>query len=386
MKIVFLTRLYLQDVNIWSGTLSHIYQKLKESHRVEIIGTEIFNQLSFFQSGNFPANTFIPADRYVKPLGRLLSERINHLECDLVFLVDFLYIPSEINIPIVLFSDMTFEQVNTHYKKFDKRHVQSGIRLEKSALTHAFHIIYSSEWIKQKAIEFYHINPEKIEVVEFGANIPEPTDYSVKINMDICRLVFIGKDWERKGGDKLLHIYEILKNEGFPCTLIIIGSGKKNVDLGDPNAKVYPVLDKSRKEDLDKLCKILSESHFLVLPTTFDAFGIVFCEASAYALPSITANVGGVGQAVRDGKNGYLLPADATAYDYAKKIKDIFRNKEDYLKLRQSSRIEYETRLNWDVWGEKVNRIMVDAVRDYKQLKTKKNTTPRKMETGRKLT
>jgi glycosyltransferase involved in cell wall biosynthesis len=116
---------------------------------------------------------------------------------------------------------------------------------------------------------------------------------------------------------------------------------------------------------LERFCKILQEAHFLVLPTEFDAFGIVFCEASAYAVPSIAANVGGVSQPVREGKNGYLLMPDATAEDYAEKIKSVFADKENYLKLRMSSRQEFETRLNWEVWSEKVNKILEEIVEEH---------------------
>ena len=102
-----------------------------------------------------------------------------------------------------------------------------------------------------------------------------------------------------------------------------------------------------------------------MLPTEFDAFGIVFCEASAYGVPSIAANVGGVSQPVKEGKNGFLLPPNATAEDYADKIKSVFSDKDGYIKLRKSSRREYETRLNWEVWGEKVNKILEETVVNY---------------------
>lgn len=69
------------------------------------------------------------------------------------------------------------------------------------------------------------------------------------------------------------------------------------------------------------LYDILYRSHFLILPTEFEAFGIVFCEASAYGMPSIAANVGGVSQPIREGKNGFLLSPNATAEEYAEKIK-----------------------------------------------------------------
>ena len=100
---------------------------------------------------------------------------------------------------------------------------------------------------------------------------------------------------------------------------------------------------------MDLLCKILSESHFMVLPTEFDAYGIVICEASAFGVPSIVTDVGGVSQPLCEGKNGFLHPPDATAQDYAEKIRTVFCDRENYIRLRASSRREFETRLNWDV-------------------------------------
>ena len=368
MKIILLSRFDPRDINNWSGTLYYIYQKLKEKHQVEIIGGELLNQLSRFALRNFSSKITVPSNRYINSLGHLLTERINEKRGDLIFFGDLLFIPSELNIPFVLLSDMTFDQVKVHYlkTKWQKDDEVFLNNIEKLLLNHAVRIIYSSEWTKQKAIEYYHLDPSKIEVVEFGANIPNPTNYLIDINMDVCRLVFIGMDWERKNGDTMLQIFDLLKKDGFPCTLTIIGSVPENEVTEDDDLSIIPFLDKSDPDDLQRLCNILYDSHFLVLPTKFDAFGIVFCEASAYALPSIASNVGGVGQAIKEGENGYLLPADASAYDYAEKIITVFRDREGYIKLRQSSRYEYETRLNWDVWGEKVNKIFEDAVNEYK--------------------
>lgn len=113
------------------------------------------------------------------------------------------------------------------------------------------------------------------------------------------------------------------------------------------------------------LYDILYRSHFLILPTEFEAFGIVFCEASAYGMPSIAANVGGVSQPIREGKNGFLLSPNATAEEYAEKIKLAFSDKETYLKLRRSSRNEDEKRLNWRIWGKKMDKILDKTIKEY---------------------
>ncbi|MDR2037746.1 MAG: glycosyltransferase family 4 protein [Bacteroidales bacterium] len=373
MNIIFLSRYDVSDINNWSGTLFHIYHQLKKRHNVEVVGTELLNQLTAFRKGNFQNDFFVDSCRYVKKIGSLLSERINLLDYDLLFFGDLLLHPCNINIPFVHFSDMTYDQVNMHLKKSDERNVESAIHQEKFILDNTFRIIYSSEWIKSKAIEVYNINPDKIDVVELGANIPTPTNYTVDIGMDVCRLVFIGRDWEKKGGDKVLQAYRILSAGGFPCSLTIIGSEPKEYLEADENITIIPFLDKTKPEHLKILCSILSVSHFLVLPTEFDAYGIVFCEASAYAVPSIAANVGGVSQPVREGKNGFLLSADATALEYAEKIRTVFQDRENYIRLRTSSRHEFETRLNWDVWSERVNKILEDTVKEWKEHKNQSN-------------
>ena len=361
MKIALLTRMNPNDINDWSGTVYHIYHTLKKRNNVEIIGSEILRQLSFFSKENHSVITY-PDCKYFEKLNRLLSDRINRLDVDVVFFGDILLVPLSCNPPIVALSDLTFEQHKEYFKAPCDEVIESCLRFEKLFMDKTCRIVFSSEWIKGKAIDYYQIDPKKIEVVEFGANIPTPKDYTIEISMDICRLVFIGKVWEKKGGDKVLQVYKQLKAEGFPCTLTIIGSTPKEALDEDDDLIVIPSIDKSKKDQLDELCGILSESHFLVLPTVFDAFGIVFCEASAYGVPSIATNVGGVGQVINEGKNGFLMSPDATGTDYAEKIKTVFSDMESYYSLRRSSRKEFETRLNWDVWGERVNRILEDVV------------------------
>ena len=93
MKILFLTRFETKDVNIWSGSLFHIYRKLSERCDLEVIGTELLNQLDYFKKGNFPSGGYVAPDRYTKNLNSLLSERINSTDCDLVFFGDLLFVP-----------------------------------------------------------------------------------------------------------------------------------------------------------------------------------------------------------------------------------------------------------------------------------------------------
>mgnify|MGYP001807222158 FL=1 len=94
------------------------------------------------------------------------------------------------------------------------------------------------------------------------------------------------------------------------------------------------------------------------MPTRAEAFGIVFCEASAFGLPSISTSVGGVSTAVKNNVNGYLLPYEAQHEDYAKLICDIWYDTSRYTSLSESSRLLYENELNWDIAIAKISKIL----------------------------
>ncbi|MEI9998154.1 MAG: glycosyltransferase [Verrucomicrobiota bacterium] len=57
----------------------------------------------------------------------------------------------------------------------------------------------------------------------------------------------------------------------------------------------------------DQLARMLQESTFLLVPSTAEALGLVYCEALGAGVPSIGRATGGVPDAVIDGKTGFLI-------------------------------------------------------------------------------
>ena len=104
------------------------------------------------------------------------------------------------------------------------------------------------------------------------------------------------------------------------------------------------------------MVKIITESDFLLVPTMAEAAGIMFCEASAFGLPSFTHHVGGTPDYVVNGVNGYGFPLGTTAKEFADKIKECIRSGE-LDKMRATSRQFYEERLNWRKWSEEFKKI-----------------------------
>ena len=110
------------------------------------------------------------------------------------------------------------------------------------------------------------------------------------------------------------------------------------------------------------MVKLLSESHFLILPTQADCFPMVFGEVSGFGLPSISTKVGGVPSAVRDGYNGTTFALDASVDEYCSYIMGLFTNYQAYQELARSTFQEHETRLNWTVATQTIKQLMTEIL------------------------
>lgn len=270
MNIIFFCSLDPYDINNWSGTTWHILKTLEKRHRVIVIGTHMLFQTTYFAMKNFPQNN--AHGEYSLLFGKLCSELINRISnCDLVFFGDLQLSPYvEINIPIVHLSDVNYHLFKDYVpKKRTEEQDKATEEKEKHLLYDKYTtIIYCSEWAKENTVDYYGINSEKIHVVEFGANIPHPFDYQAEIQTDVCNLVFIGRNWEKKGGNKVIGAYKKLKSEGFPCTCTLIGSTPPNFSQNeDLDLTIIPFLDKSKLQLLVMVDSVLnwpSEAELLI--------------------------------------------------------------------------------------------------------------------------
>ena len=148
----------------------------------------------------------------------------------------------------------------------------------------------------------------------------------------------------------------MLKQKGINPHLDIIGCVPPHDLSAEKNVTVIPFLDKNKEEDFQQLQKIFLQTDFLLLPTRAECAGVVFSEASAYGIPSITTDTGGVTSYVQDGINGYALPFNAGAKIYAEKIFKLYTDK-SWRKLKISSRQYYDSKLNWALWGNRFQEI-----------------------------
>lgn len=132
--------------------------------------------------------------------------------------------------------------------------------------------------------------------------------------------------------------------------MLICGCTPIGVDSNVNWIKCFGRLNKNLKEDLDMLIDLYSNAHLLFVPSRNECYGMVFCEASAYSLPIISHNTGGIGSVVSHNVNGYLLDVDSPLQEYEAKIMYLVNNPDIYRLFSINSRNIYEKKLNWRAW------------------------------------
>ena len=207
------------------------------------------------------------------------------------------------DIPVVYLSDATVRLMLDYYPEFtglSKRAIRTADALEQAAIARAALLVYPTRWAADSAVNDYGADPGKILVAPLGANFLEDEIDRGEIDRagpppddGVCRLLFVGADWQRKGGAIALDTVRHLQALGVPCRLTVVGTHPPGrVDL--PGVEFVGYLDKSRPEDRARLNTLYREAHFFVLPTRNECYGIVFCEAAAYGLPVLATRTGGV--------------------------------------------------------------------------------------------
>jgi glycosyltransferase involved in cell wall biosynthesis len=298
------------------------------------------------------------ADIVLSPIS-LTSQPIAYLDC-----------PQ----PIVIWTDTTFAAALDFYPGLERDHlcqetIRDGLANEKAALSRCSLAIYSSEWAAQSAIDYYHLDPAKVRVVPFGANIVcsrtvEDIQAILKAkSKDTCKLLFLGEDWLRKGGNVAVLVTQKLNQLGLDTELTFVGCKPPEEYRPFPNCvKFLGYLSKSTQEGSEQIDRLLSDAHFLILPTQADCTPYVIPEGNSFGLPCITTNVGGIPTMVRDHVNGKLFAKDADVNEYCQYILDIFAHYSRYNQLALSAFNEYQTRLNWSVNVETVKMLMLDLL------------------------
>jgi glycosyltransferase involved in cell wall biosynthesis len=272
-------------------------------------------------------------------------------------------VKDEIKYPVIFITDATgFFILEMYGKDLDASQLEN----EAEAMRIASQTIFSSEYMAKRALkEFSQIFEQdtgKLGHIVFGLNMDEiPPANLNKSDFNEIRLLFVGKDWDRKGGVKGLQICKYLFEKGLPVRLTIVGCNPPDAQ-GLDYVNVIPNINKNDPTEQSYYCELLRRAHFLLLPTLADCTPMVIAEANAFGAPALTTRVGGIASLVTPDQNGMLFNLDDSAEKWGDAIIELVSDRTRYLQMSKQSRLYYERHLNWRAWSNDLISIIKSKI------------------------
>lgn len=273
--------------------------------------------------------------------------------------------------PLAFWGDAGFLGLNGFlptYSNLCAENIRDGQMLERRLLDKSALAVFASDWAVDSVMQNYHAKTANIQTLPFGPNIDcQNTLEDIKLMLKArpenkCKLLFMGTNWDLKNGDLAIMIARQLNEAGLPTELIMIGSRPSSETMVPPFVKVLGFISKSDRSGTTLIKKLLAESHFLISPSKAECFGVSFCEASSFAVPSLATRIGGIPAVITDGVNGMTFSSQEQSEAYASYIHGLFQDYPQYRKLALSSFSEYENRLSWAVSGRSLAKLLRQIV------------------------
>jgi glycosyltransferase involved in cell wall biosynthesis len=289
---------------------------------------------------------------------------------DLVFsIVPFPFFFYREKAPCISRLDTTFYGVEEFWPTFGRLGLWLSMWQEKRAYRKSKRVITTSEWSKNILAKKYKVPEGRIRVYPMPSALPleiVPKKVDIpgwKALQSTFRLLFVGRDYRRKGLDIAIDVTRRLDADGVPTELTVCGAPGQS----DRLIKYVGSFMKNEPKELEQYADLYRRAHLLIHPAYFEPAGIVPGEAAAFGTPTITNNTGGLATTVKDGVSGIVLPPGSPAGVYVEKIKELIANPESYYQLCLTSRERYEIELNWQVRGKWLGDLLREVVKESRQ-------------------
>jgi glycogen synthase len=226
---------------------------------------------------------------------------------DLILHIFGMYCPlwTKPSIPYAMMLDYTEALAYRNWREWAPFASESSLRArllcERRAYQNAVHLFPFGSATRRSLIEDYAVDPAKITVIgSAGYFTGEDSDHRTFGSKRILCYCGEGPDFYRKGGDRVLAAFRIVRRQIPDAKLAVVG-GCSEMD-GNPGVENYGYVSSP-----EKMRELFLSSELVLAPARCDPFPTFLIEAMNFGLPCVTSDVDGIPEIVAHEITGLVL-------------------------------------------------------------------------------
>ncbi len=220
---------------------------------------------------------------------------------------------------------------------------------EKALIERAAIVFTMSRHVSDSIVEFYNVPSDRVRCVGAGFNARrlgvEPASETYAKN-----ILFVGLDWERKGGPQMVEAFARVRENHPDAKLIVVGC---EPEVAVPGVEVLGVVP------IERVGELMAGACCFCMPSLREPFGLVYLEAMNAGLPVVALNLGAPRDLVENGETGFLVePYDIAGLAGA--LEKLVANSELCAMMGKKGRARVSSEYTWEV----AQARMAEAMRE----------------------
>jgi glycosyltransferase involved in cell wall biosynthesis len=264
-----------------------------------------------------------------------------------------------VNVPMYCYFDATAAQIaqagGWSYGSRTAAQNQKVIDYQKHVFDDCTAIFPRTEYAASSVHNDYGVPRNNISVAGAGSNhnaTPLPHGSYATRN-----ILFIGAEFERKGGPLILDAFKIVRHSMPDATLTIIGA---NPDIKEPGVDVVGRIYKDAEGGLNRILEYYSRASVFCIMSELEPFGIVIIEAQNSCVPCIVPAKFAFTETVQHGVTGMHV-ADETPESLSKIMLELLADPEKLETMGKAGHEFVQNEWTWDKAAERIEkRILSD--------------------------
>ena len=231
---------------------------------------------------------------------------------------------------------------------FSDEMLATAYEQQKRTMEEADGVITLSSYAADSLTRDFDYPREKITAIGAGPSVETtPNRVNDLDRYTDCRILFVGRDWERKNGKLLVEAFKIVKQVLSHAKLVIIGPDELPAECnGVAGIEWLGLLSKDKPEEKRQLQNQFANCSAFCMPSIAETWGLVYVEAAQAGLPIAGFQEWALPDIVANNKTGVLVQ-EKTSAALAEALLTILRNPEVALKMGNAAQQHIDNTLSW---------------------------------------